>query len=148
MILLESNYQLLISGISITEWIQSIAALVAIVGGIVGFVTFWRKDKDKEKKINSLISIAEQSENQTRELSNQVEQMIKSNQLQIRYLELLEKNVEIAKYNQTQQEEKLEIDKERRKVNIKPKFRYDFSLKSQHEVKYVLINDGGSANFI
>lgn len=53
-------------GSSITDWIQSLAALIAVPGAIAGFIFLFRKDQEKDKQIKELSDIASKIENQNR----------------------------------------------------------------------------------
>jgi archaellum component FlaF (FlaF/FlaG flagellin family) len=48
-----------------TDWIQAIAAIIASVGAVIGFLKLIKRDKDKENQINSLIELATESKKQT-----------------------------------------------------------------------------------
>ncbi len=38
-------------GIQITDWVQALGALIAVIAGIFGFIKLFRKDKDKQIQI-------------------------------------------------------------------------------------------------
>jgi len=54
--------------LSITDWIQAFGAVIAIIAAIIGFITLFQRDINKQKQIDSLVKLAEQSELQTKEM--------------------------------------------------------------------------------
>lgn len=65
----------LIKYLPVTDWIQALGAVIAIIAGIWGFIALFKKDKDKEKQIKSLIGLAEESKKQTAEMIKQSKSM-------------------------------------------------------------------------
>ncbi len=57
----------------ITEWIQAIAAAISIPAAIIACIVFFQKDIQLQGQINKLDTIANQSLQQTKLLTNQVE---------------------------------------------------------------------------
>lgn len=51
-------------GSSLTDWIQCVAAIIAVPGAIFGFIFLFRKDKEKEAQITKLANIAMKIESQ------------------------------------------------------------------------------------
>ncbi|MHA2253246.1 MAG: hypothetical protein ACXAD7_22985 [Candidatus Kariarchaeaceae archaeon] len=97
-----------------TDVIQAIAAALAIPAAIWGFISLFKKDKEKGKQITSLVAMAEEAKAQT-------EVMIESNQLQnefnVKLAELISTGQETAKL----QAKKTERDNQQRKIAIKPR---------------------------
>ncbi len=60
--ILEMEPQYLFGGISITDWIQSLGALIGILAAIGAFISLFFKDKDKQKQIDSLALLAKTSQ--------------------------------------------------------------------------------------
>ena len=48
----------------ITDWVQAFGAVIAIVAGVWGFITLFKKDENKEKQINSLIELSKENKRQ------------------------------------------------------------------------------------
>lgn len=62
-------------GLPITDWIQAVGAVIAIIAGIWGFISLFKKDEDKQRQIDSLTKLAEESKNQTEQMINQIKLM-------------------------------------------------------------------------
>lgn len=69
---LEISNGLQFGGISITDWMQGIGSVIAIIGAIVGFFVLYRDSKEKQSQIDTLTKIAEETEKQTSQLISQV----------------------------------------------------------------------------
>lgn len=52
-----NNMNLIILCSCVTDWIQAVAAIIAVPGAIAGFIFLFRKDKDKEEQIKQLTEI-------------------------------------------------------------------------------------------
>jgi hypothetical protein len=73
---------------STTDWMQGYGAIIQAIGAIFtivviiwGFTQLNKDSRDKQKQINSLTTLAEESVLQTKHLSSQVDEMIKGNEL-------------------------------------------------------------------
>jgi len=122
MILLEANQSLLFGGIPLTDWLQAIGALVAIVGVIWGWIQFRKDSKEKQTQIDILTVLAAESKKQTIHLSSHVDEMIKGNTLLTENVNLIQRTVSINEESLNIQHEKNELDKQQRKNEIKPVF--------------------------
>lgn len=122
MILLEANQSLLFGGIPLTDWLQAIGAIVAIVGVIVGFYQLFKDSKEKQSQIDTLTALAKESKEQTIHLASQVDQMIEGNNLQSRYISLYKITVSTNEELLKIQQEKNNLDKQLRKHEIRPNF--------------------------
>lgn len=105
----------------ITDWIQAVGAIIAIIAGIWGFISLFKKDEDKQRQIDSLTKLAEESKNQT-------QQMIEQIRLMREQTELMKKSGD---------REDLE-----RKNNIKPSFVYGGGQGDSNGFLHHLRNDG------
>jgi hypothetical protein len=74
----------------ITDWVQSVGALIAIIAAVIGFVKLFKRDTDRQKQIDSLIKLAEQSEIQANQLINMAEYLNQSNTLLSEQVSLLQ----------------------------------------------------------
>lgn len=115
--------------VTITDFIQALAALIAIPAAIWGIATLFIKDEQKEIQIQNLIELAEQSKEQTNQLKLQVEEanrqtnelilqtkeMSKSNELFQSQMNLLFQQLFIAKQKSTR-------ESIARKTDIMPRF--------------------------
>ena len=108
-------------GLPITDWIQAVGAIIAIIAGIWGFISLFKKDEDKQRQIDSLTKLAEESKNQTK-------QMIEQIRLMREQTELMKKSGD---------REDLE-----RKNNIKPSFVYGGGSSESNGFIHRLRNDG------
>ena len=122
MILLEANQSLLFGGIPLTDWLQAIGAIIAIIAAIVGFIQLYKDSKEKQSQINTLTKLANESALQTNHLSSQVDEMIKGNTLLTENVNLIQRTVSIKEESLNIQHEKNELDKQQRKNEIKPVF--------------------------
>ncbi|MBI9055459.1 MAG: hypothetical protein JEY96_16675 [Bacteroidales bacterium] len=132
-------------GIPITDWIQSIGALVAILGAIYAFAKLFIKDKEKQIQINSLTKIAEESENQSVYLAYQLDQMIESNKIQTQYLSLLQESTSANKEKVEIDKERIELEKKQRRISLKPYLQFSTGLVTPELHKLNLINKGEKA---
>ncbi len=57
--------EFLVLGSSITDWIQALGAIIAIIAVIKGFSQLNKDSKDKQKQIDSLTTLAKESALQT-----------------------------------------------------------------------------------
>ncbi len=148
MILVEVNENLLFGGISITDWIQAFGALIAVIAAILGFVHLSRRNDESERQINSLTTLAKQSEVQSEIFTAQVDQMIEGNKLQTEYLEILQKSLLINQKDSKINEEQRLLDEKRRKFEIRPKIVYTGAGGGPHAMNYNFKNMGGIAKII
>ena len=148
MMLLDANKNLEFGGITITDWIQAIGALIAIIAAIIGFIQLLIKDKDKQKQIDSLKLLAQQSVNQSEQLSAQVDQMIEGNRLQTEYIRLFEKSITISETDFELMEKQRKLGEDRRKFEIRPRFEFYGMTKTPERIQLDLINKGAIAKII
>lgn len=148
MILLQINENLQIGGISITDWIQSVGAVVAIIAAIVGFIQLFRKSNEAQQQINDLTTLAQQSEIQSQQLTAQVEQMIEGNKLQEKHIMLLEKSIEISESDSELIKEQRRLEEQRRSFDIRPRIEKDGAAGTKEEMHHYFRNKGGTATII
>lgn len=144
----EIKQYLFLGGIPLTDWIQAIAALVAIIAAIVGFRKLYLDIKENESQINHLSKIAEQSVFQTEHLSNQVEKMSESNALMADYLQLFQQFVENNKIEGELAQKRAALDERKRKMAIKPIFERNDGYNSHYNMVLTLKNAGGDATIL
>ena len=103
----------------LTDWIQALGAVIAIVAGVWGFITLFRKDEDKEKQIKSLTQLAEENKRQSDIMEKQLENISKQTNIMF----------DVYKQNLSQ-----------RLNDIRPKFEYEriFGSRVNEEYHYVL----------
>lgn len=129
------------TGSTCTDWIQAIAALIAVPGAIAGFIVLFRRDKQKDAMIKELGKLAQESMKQTKHLADQVTYL--SRQVQ----EL--KGIQSAIADGTQSKERAEAEKRDAKMKeAKPEFVGSFtSIKTQHQSIYFTNQGGDAKNF-
>ena len=71
-----------------TDKIQAIAALIAICGGIAGFVTLFTADKETQQQINSLTQIAYEFSNHTEIMREELKILRNRNQILLENLDI------------------------------------------------------------
>lgn len=111
----------------VTDWIQAIAAAISIPAAIVAFIVFFQKDIELQYQINKLDTIANQSLEHTKLLTNQVE--------------LLKDELEFQKQQH-------ELTLSHRQTEIEPKLSIEFEHYNGDIVSANLINSGKSAKII
>lgn len=127
MILLEAYQYLVFGGIPVTDWMQSIGALVAIIGVLWGFYQFYKDAKEKQTQIDALTELAKESREQTNHLASQVDQMKRANDIQ---------------------EANIKTQLHQRKLDIKPNFRIGIRNSDLNNVSYNIINSGETAKLL
>jgi hypothetical protein len=122
----------------ITDWLQALGAVIAVIAAIWGFIKLFVRDKNREKEIKSLIDIAdaqqqnlakvqallEEAQKQTAEFIVQSNEMKESNSLNKKHLEILTQSIE---QNKNHQDKLLAIKNSERKNDIRPHFLLDSS---------------------
>lgn len=140
----------------ITDWISAIGVLLGIPVTIYSIFKLFRKDKEQERKINSLETIAIEQNNVVKQLKAQADQLVihsshfqhqaslmkASNDLFERQLSFQMDNYFEMKGNE---EEKLKIEKQRRINEIRPDFRNEGSSTGPDGFKLNLQNLGERA---
>lgn len=141
---------------SITDWISSIGTLIGIPTAAWGIIKLFRKNKEQERKISSLESLAtaqnkvvlkmgeqvEELSRQTSEFQYQTELMKEANEITRLNLEIQSKNY--LKSAETEAE-KLELQKLERLSNIKPHFTFSGGTSSPSGFTVRLLNKGNTA---
>ena len=141
---------------SITEWIQAIGVLLGVPATIWGIFKLFRKDREQERKLNSLESIANEQNEIVKQLKDQADQMIiQSGHLQYQASlmkdsnKLLESQIEIQTnaylHEKGLKEDKLAFDKQKRLTEIKPFFTRSSSGSGPQQFHFDLDNKGGDA---
>lgn len=131
--------------IDITDWIQAIGSVFAIIGVIWGFVTIFRRDINKEKQISSLTKIAEQSENNTIQLSYQLRELIKQNEIFEKQVDLLSKMFSINQQTFELEKQRNELSEQKRIMSIKPNFVFLTAMRNLDRIEMSLSNEGDTA---
>lgn len=140
----------------ITDWIQAIGVLIGIPVGIWSIISLFRKDKEKEKQLNSLNGIASSQNNVVLKLTEQVEQLtVQSNHFQYQNSLMIEANDIMKKQLELQyvifnhgkdvEMKTQEIERSKQIAKIKPYFISNTSQASQGKFKLNLENKGGDA---
>jgi len=144
---------------TITDWIQAIGVLLGIPVGVWSIISLFRKDKEKEKQLESLSSIATSQNEAVKMLSEQVEQLtIQSNHFQYQGSLMNEANdltkqqlamqYDFYVHGKEVESKKLELEKNKRIAEIKPYFISNLSHSSPEMFKLYLENKGGDAKNI
>jgi hypothetical protein len=144
---------------TITDWIQAIGVLLGIPVGVWSIISLFRKDKEKEKQLESLSSIATSQNEAVKMLSEQVEQLtIQSNHFQYQGSLMKDANdltkqqlamqYDFYVHGKEVEHKKLEWEKNKRIAEIKPYFIFNLSHSSPEMFKLNLENKGGDAKNI
>jgi hypothetical protein len=67
------NSAVLFSSIPITDWIQAIGIIIGFPAALWGIIKLFKKDKDRQKEISSLTSLAESQAKMIEKISEQIE---------------------------------------------------------------------------
>lgn len=144
---------------TVTDWIQAIGVLLGVPVGIWSIISLFRKDKEKEKQLNSLNSIAFSQNEIIIKLSEQIEQLsIQSSEFQYQNSLMKDANVLLEKQIELQYDfyihgkevegKKLELERNKRLSEIKPHFISSTSHSSPDMFDFKLENKGGDAKKI
>ena len=126
----------LIHQASITDWIQAVAAVLAVIGTVLTLWKLYQRDEQKQAMIGEL-------QQQTKHFGQQVEQL-GAQVFQLKNIhEAIAEGIRIMAKNQ-------ELDRTIHKIKIRPEFEFELSmLKAGHtEVEVTLKNRGGDAQGI
>lgn len=106
---------------TILELIEALGVIIALVAVAISLIQLVRKDKDKQRQINSLADLAVESKNQTAIFQGQLERMEDSNELWRAHLEkitlLIASSQEVAQI----QNEQAKHAQNQRRAEIKPR---------------------------
>ncbi len=144
---------------SITDWISSIGTLIGIPTAAWGIIKLFRKNKEQERKLNSLESLAtaqnevvlkmgeqiEELSRQTSEFQYQTELMKEANEITRLSLEIQNKNYLKSAETEAQ---KLELQKIERLSAIKPHFTFSGGSSNPSGFTVRLLNKGNTAKEI
>lgn len=125
----------------VTDWINSIAALIGVPFVIWGIIKLFIKDKNQERKLSSLEKLAVSQDEMIKKMTEQIYELSKqTSEYQFQSELMKESNTLISKqfelqndiffHNKGIEEKKLELERIKRLSEIKPHF----------------INNGGSSN--
>lgn len=128
----------------ITDWLQAIAAAIAVPAAIITFIRLLKKDKEKAVQIKTLSEMMLESQKQTQEFEYQTLLMKESNEIFKEQLTIIASSL---KQDKDIKSNMLELEKRKRKLEIRPRFIFSGALSQgstgYHEVK--LKNIGGTA---
>lgn len=128
----------------ITDWLQCLAAIIAIPAAIITFIKLITKDKERATQIKTLSEIMLESQKQTQEFEYQTLLMKESNDIFKEQLTIIASSL---KQDKDLKSNILELEKRKRKSEIRPRFIFSGALShgttGYHELK--LKNIGGTA---
>jgi flagellar biogenesis protein FliO len=138
MILFKVAYQ----NLPITDWVQAFGALIAIIAAVIGFVKLFKRDTDRQKQIESLIKLAEQSEIQANQSINMAEYLNQSNTLLSEQVNLLQEAISTWGKDADIAQKRLEHEEKAHKhVNL-PRFEFKYCTGHAGEFNLKFINKG------
>lgn len=125
-------------GSPITDWIQSLAALIAVPGAIAAFIFLFMKNKDHEEQIKKLAEIAIKIEDQN--------MIMKEGNSLLEGQVMVLRSVLISQTEATEGAKKLaELEKQKFLLGIRPRLRYNGGKSSINEVSFWIYNVGETA---
>lgn len=141
---------------NITDWISSIGTLIGIPTAAWGIIKLFRKNKEQERKINSLESLANAQNDvvlkmneQVEELSRQTSEFQYQSELMKEFNEMTRLSFEIQNKNYLKtaetEAEKLELQKLERFSAIKPHFIFSGGKSNPTGFSVSLLNKGYTA---
>jgi hypothetical protein len=145
---------------NITEWISSIGTLLGIPAAAWGIITLFRKNKDQERKLESLESLAKAQSDVAIKMNEQIEELARHTSEFQYQSELMKEANEITRisldiqiknqiHSQETESERLDLQKLERLSNIKPHFTFSGASSSPSEGFAVkLLNKGNTAKNI
>lgn len=128
---IEINWQ----GLPGTDWIQAIGAFIAIIAGIYGFIKLFQRDTDRQHQIDSLITLAKESQAQT-------EHLRKSNELLSDQVKVLHDANKIWDKRTAVAQEHLDLDKKKHRLAIQPIFACEEANGNDNDFLITLVNWG------
>jgi len=139
-----------------TDIVQAIGIFLGVPVTLVGIFQLFKKDKDKERKISSLEQLAQTQNQVVNKMQEQVEQLsIQSGQFQYQSSlmyeqnKLLEKQIDLQTtiflHEQGIENQKLQIEKQKRQLEIRPYFTLRSRGSSSDNFFFIILNKGGLA---
>ena len=133
----------------ITDWISSIAALLGIPSIVFGIVRLFIKNKDQEKKLVALESLASSQSQQIEELARQTSEYQYHSELMRDSNELLRNQIDLQNqiflHNRVNDKQKAELQKKERMSAIKPHFILSGGSSNPENFQVRLQNKGNTA---
>lgn len=145
---------------SITDWISSMGTLIGMPAAAWGIIKLFRKDKEQERKLESLESLAKAQNEVASRMNDQIDELARHTS-EFRYQtelmneanEMTRLSLEIQTKNQIQSQEaeaeRLELQRLERLSNIKPHFTFSGASSNPSDGFTVrLLNKGHTAKNI
>lgn len=141
---------------SITDWIQAMGMLLGVPATIWGVFKLFKKNKEHEQTISALEQIVKEQNDVVKQLKEHVHYMDKQSEhhkylasLMLDSNKLLEKQFELQTdalfHNKDVEQQKIDIEKQKRINAIKPHFITDTSGSGVNDFFFNLINKGADA---
>jgi len=141
----------------VTDWINSIAALIGVPLVIWGIIRLFIKDKDQERKLSSLEKLAVSQDEMIKKMTEQIYELSKqTSEYQFQSELMKESNNLISKqfelqndtffHNKGIEEKKLELEKIKRLSEIKPHFINNGGSSNSSNISITLKNKGNTAS--
>jgi hypothetical protein len=140
----------------ITDWIIAISSVLGIPLIIWGIIKIFKKDKNQERKINSLENLAVSQTDITNKMTDEINELAKQTseyQYQSSLMEesnkLISKQIEIQNdiflHNKVTEDRKLELQEMERLSKIKPHFTFNTGSSNSKQITLKLKNKGATA---
>jgi hypothetical protein len=137
-----TNPTVIFDNLPITDWIQAVGAVIAIIAAVIGFCKLFKRDTDKQRQIESLARLAEQSEIQSNQLINFAEYLNQSNVLLTEQVSLIQEIVKVSEKDQTTTQLRVENEAKMRKLQNLPRFEYAHGMGNINSFTLDLVNKG------
>lgn len=140
----------------VTDWINSIAALIGVPLVVWGIIRLFIKDKDQERKLSSLEKLAVSQDEMIKKMTEQIYELSKqTSEYQFQSELMKESNNLISKQFELQndiffhkkgiEDKKLELERIKRLSEIKPHFINNGGSSNSSNISITLKNKGNTA---
>lgn len=132
---------------SITDWIQSVASILIVVGTTISIYKLFKKDDQRESQIRKIENLFEETKRQTDQFEQQTQIMREMLELNRQQQNLL---LDTTKLGDPKFNEYFENELKIRKHDLMPRFSFkrSISIGQNSSIELIFINNGKAARFL